>query len=442
MPNIVETVPTPGTFLWARTHDPTRKVHPVMPSPALVRFALTAWYAFQLLERANEPKPRDSPEIRSGDPSADRVLLLGNGPCHGWGVLTHQLGLPGQLSRAIRSRTGRACDVDYVGAESMNVRSARAWLGDRDLESYDAVVIVVGVNDAIRHTPVATWRSALTELIASITPRLRPDAKLHLVGMPPIRSIAGYDNLVGRFAEPQRRRLQNETTAIIRELGLPELIELGPSGVTPEDGAPVYAVHAATLADALAPELVLRAASTRRPALPEAPAWEWSGAGAVLAHQETGGTPALRRLAERAQKRFKVEFAVVSLVNDDRIWHAMNTEVFPPSVPLDLSFCKYTSRRRRRSSWATPPSTRVSPTIRSSSCRSSTSTRVCRSRTRPATSSARSACRVRARSRRRASRWMNSARWPSKPRANCAGTRSPSRTDPSLPLRSRRPFGL
>jgi lysophospholipase L1-like esterase len=313
-----------------------------MPSPALVRFALTAWYAFQLLERANEPKPRDSPEIRSGDPSADRVLLLGNGPCHGWGVLTHQLGLPGQLSRALRSRTGRACDVDYVGAESMNVRSARAWLGDRDLESYDAVVIVVGVNDAIRHTPVATWRSALTELIASITPRLRPDAKLHLVGMPPIRSIAGYDNLVGRFAEPQRRRLQNETTAIIRELGLPELIELGPSGVTPEDGAPVYAVHAATLADALAPELVLRAASTRRPALPEAPAWEWSGAGAVLAHQETGGTPALRRLAERAQKRFKVEFAVVSLVNDDRIWHAMNTEVFPPSVPLDLSFCKYT----------------------------------------------------------------------------------------------------
>ncbi len=313
-----------------------------MPSPALVRFALTAWYAFQLLERANEPKPRDSPEIRSGDPSADRILLLGNGPCHGWGVLTHQLGLPGQLARALRTRTGRACDVDYVGAESMNVRSARAWLGDRDLESYDAVVIVVGVNDAIRHTPVATWRSALTDLIASITPRLRPDAKLHLVGMPPIRSIAGYDNLVGRLAEPQRRRLQDETTAIIRELGLPELIELGPSGVTPEGGAPVYAVHAATLADALAPELVLRAASTRRPALPEAPAWEWSGAGAVLAQQENGGTPALRRLAERAQRRFKVEFAVVSLVNDDRIWHAMNTEVFPPSVPLHLSFCKVT----------------------------------------------------------------------------------------------------
>lgn len=308
-----------------------------MPAPAFIRFALTAWYAFQLLERANEPKPRDSPEIRSGDSSADRILLLGNGPCHGWGVLTHQLGLPGQLARALRSRTGRACDVDYVGAESMNVRSARAWLGDRDLEPYDAVVIVVGVNDAIRHTPVATWRSALTDLIASITPRLRPDARLHLVGMPPIRSIAGYDNLVGRLAEPQRLRLQNETAAIIRELGLPELIELGPSGVTP-----VYAVHAATLADALAPELLLRAPSTWRPALPEAPAWEWSGAGAVLAQQETGGTPALRRLAERAQKRFKVEFAVVSLVNDDRIWHAMNTEVFPPSVPLDLSFCKYT----------------------------------------------------------------------------------------------------
>lgn len=313
-----------------------------MSPPALLRFALSAWYAFQLLERADEPKPRDSPEIRSGDPDADRLLLLGNGPCHGWGVLTHQLGLPGKLARAVTARTGRTADVDYVGAETMNVRSARAWLGDRDLTAYDAVVVVVGVNDAVRHTPVDVWRDALLDLVATIMPRLRPDATLHLAGMPPIRSIVGYDNLVGRLAERHRRRLQAATVGLLEQLGMPSLIELGPSGISGKDGAPVYAVHAATLADRLAPALLVRDRAVVRPALDEPAPWEWSGAGAVVAQAETGGTPELRALAARAQKRFDVELAIVCLVNGDRLWHTNNTGVFPMSAPLELTYCKHT----------------------------------------------------------------------------------------------------
>lgn len=312
-----------------------------MPALSVVRFALSAWYAFNLLERASEPKPRDSPEIRSGDPGADRILLIGNGPCHGWGVLTHQLAVPGQLARAMRARTGRACDVDYVGAESMNARAAGAWLGDRDLEPYDAVVIAVGVNDALRRTPPVDWRNALIDLVAAITPRLRPDTTVHLAGMPPIRSIAGYDTLVGRFAEPHRRRLQDVVRELAVDLGLPPLIELGDPGVPTEDGSAVYAAHAASLADRLAPALLART-PVARPALPEPEPWTWPGAPTVLDPQETGGLPALRALADRAEARFKVEFAVVTILNGDRLWHAMNTEVFPPSVPSKLSYCTYT----------------------------------------------------------------------------------------------------
>jgi GAF domain-containing protein len=311
-----------------------------MALSAPLRFALSAWYAFSLLERANEPKPRDNPEIRSGDELADRVLLLGNGPCHGWGVVTHQLGLPGQLARALRGRTGRACDVDYVGAESMDVRSARAWLGYRDLAPYDLVVVVIGLNDAVRRTPVETWRSALTELVAGILPRLRSDAALYLAGVPPIPAIERYDNLVGRLAEGHRRRLQVATVEVLDQMGLPPLIELGPTGIPGPDGAPVYAVHAATIADRLAPRLKQRT-SAARPAFPSAEPWDWSGSAAVLAQAAHGGASALRGLAKRAQKHFGVELAVVSLVNGDRLWYAMNTEIMPVSVPLELSFCQH-----------------------------------------------------------------------------------------------------
>ncbi|MGV3713987.1 GAF domain-containing protein, partial [Pseudolysinimonas sp.] len=63
---------------------------------------------------------------------------------------------------------------------------------------------------------------------------------------------------------------------------------------------------------------------------------------AVVAQAETGGTPELRALAARAQKRFDVELAIVCLVNGDRLWHTNNTGVFPMSAPLELTYCKHT----------------------------------------------------------------------------------------------------
>jgi GAF domain-containing protein len=130
------------------------------------------------------------------------------------------------------------------------------------------------------------------------------------------------------------------TVAALGELGLPPLIELGPTGIAGPDGAPVYAIHAATLAGRLAPVLRQRTPAAR-PAFPAVAPWSWIGSAAVLDQAANGGAPALRELAKRAQRHFGVELAVVSLVNGDRLWYAMNTEIMPVSVPLELSFCKH-----------------------------------------------------------------------------------------------------
>ncbi|MEO5921077.1 MAG: hypothetical protein ABIQ01_08035, partial [Pseudolysinimonas sp.] len=99
-----------------------------MTSP--LHFPLRALYAFGMMRQRAHMQPQDVPAVRSGSPLADRILLVGNGPSHGWGVVTHQLALTGQLAHAIAARTGRACDADLIGAEAMNVRSALAWVGD------------------------------------------------------------------------------------------------------------------------------------------------------------------------------------------------------------------------------------------------------------------------------------------------------------------------
>jgi GAF domain-containing protein len=104
----------------------------------------------------------------------------------------------------------------------------------------------------------------------------------------------------------------------------------------------VYAQLGGRIAAELAPLLVAARPDPQPREPQEDPVWEWSGAEAVVGLATTGGSPVLRRLAETAQKAFKVELAVVSLANGDRLFYGNNTDVMPESVPLELSFCQYT----------------------------------------------------------------------------------------------------
>lgn len=304
-------------------------------------FALRAWYAFKQLRLRTQPHPTDVPAIRSGDLSADRVLVVGNGPTHGWGVLTQQLALTGQLAGATAGLTGRACDADLIGAEAMNVRSALAWIGDRDLRDIDAVVLVIGTNDALRLTDVHTWEQELFDLLAGIESRTRPETVVTLVGIPPMTSFPAYSGAIARITEKHRERLNTATRRIAkaRRVGY---LDLAAPAVLPGDAAGVYGEFAAEIALEIAPKLrAARPAATARPAQQDR-AWDWSGAPAFVELARTGGDSDLRRLTEQAQKSFGVELAVVSLVEGDRLYHGTNTDVVPTSVPLELSFCKYT----------------------------------------------------------------------------------------------------
>jgi lysophospholipase L1-like esterase len=311
-----------------------------MPA-APVHFALRALYAFGMLRQRAQVQPKDVPAVRSGDPSADRILVVGNGPSHGWGVLTHQLALTGQLADAIAVRTKRACDADLVGAEAMNIRSAYAWIGDRDLRDVDALILMVGFNDALRLTPLATWEEELEAALIGITSRLRTDALLAVVGIPPISSFRSRAGVIARLTDRHRRRLNAAAKSIADHRNIPYIELPVDDARAPEASAAVYRHFADGIADELAPRLLrARTPEPRAPQLDHV--WDWSGTPAIVELARQGGETDLRRLAETAQKSFGVELAVVSLVDGDRLYHGTNTDVVPASVPLELSFCKYT----------------------------------------------------------------------------------------------------
>lgn len=308
-----------------------------------LRGAARLWYAKTLAGAAAVPYARDEPRATAGEGPADHVLLVGNGPAHGWGVSTHRLALCGQLAEAISKATGRAVEVEYVGAELMNAASAVAWLGDRDLSAYHAAVVVMGMNDAVRLTPVTAWERDLQALLDHLRRGLRHGAPVVVAGIQPVESVTAYR---GPFAVLGQRRADALNTATRRIVGstagtawIPlEAAVLEPD--RPHGSVTTYRAWAETLAAASAPLLDAHHAEgvDRRRSMVAARPWHGPAAPALLGTAADRGTPELRRLVNAAKIEFGVALAVVTMLEGDRMWFGAASADTPVSIPLALSY--------------------------------------------------------------------------------------------------------
>jgi lysophospholipase L1-like esterase len=308
-----------------------------------LRGAARLWYAKTLADGGSIPYARDIPHAAAGEGPADHVLLIGNGAAHGWGVSSHQLALCGQLATALFGATGHATEVEYVGAELMNAESALAWLGDHDLSGYDAVVVVMGMNDAVRLTPIAAWQRHLTALLDHLRSGLRHGAPIVVSSIQPVASVLPYRGFLAAVGQRRAAGITLATRAIVdatpgtafAALGEP-MLEAG----RPHGSAATYRAWADELAAVAAPlldEHRSRAAGRRRSKV-EARQWRWAGAPALLHAAGERGTPELRRLVNAAKVEFGVTLAVVTLLEGDRMWFAAASADTPVAIPVSLSY--------------------------------------------------------------------------------------------------------
>jgi GAF domain-containing protein len=308
-----------------------------------LRGAARLWYAKKLADGGAIPYARDEPRAIAGEGAVDQVLLVGNGPAHGWGVMTHQLALCGQLAESLADATGRAAEVEFVGAELMNIESAIAWLGDHDLSIYGAVIVVMGMNDAVRLTPVATWEQGLGRLLEHLRTGLRHDAPIVVAGIQPVASVPAYRGLFAALGQ-RRADAMNEVTERIAAsfvhcayipLDVPEIEHDRPYG-----SMQTYRAWADDLVTATAPLLDEHRArgAERRRAKVGPREWQWPAAPALLEAAAERGTPELRRLVNAAKVELGVTLAVVTLLEGDRMWFAAASADTPVAIPLALSY--------------------------------------------------------------------------------------------------------
>lgn len=303
------------------------------------------WYTKMLLVQQSVPVPRDSPVITSGADDPDRVLLIGNGPTHGWGTVTHELALTGQLARAFTRRTNRPTDIRYIGDEMMPIAATQAWIGDTSLAPFDLVLVVLSLNDAVRLTPAEDYRADMERLLDRLSIETKPSARVVVFGIHDVKSLPEYRGLALRIGQRRADLLNTLTRELVgRYDGFQYVQQTAPEA---EPGRPYGS-------PALYAEWSERFADTCAPALEEARAldpyrfthelteheWVWKPGERIMA--ASGGHESLNRFVQEARTHFGADAAWVSLVDGDQLYYVANTAPTGRGAPSELSICQYT----------------------------------------------------------------------------------------------------
>ena len=152
--------------------------------------------------------------MRIPGPDPDRLLVVGGGIVVGFGVLSHELGIAGHLARQVSSATGRGVNVDILAEADLRVDEVSSRTRDSNLPAYDAILLFLGVTDAIRRTPPRAWQTALTALLEDVGNRTAAGTRILVVGIQPVRLVTTLDNRVGFFAETHARSLDRESIRV------------------------------------------------------------------------------------------------------------------------------------------------------------------------------------------------------------------------------------
>ncbi|MCU1509184.1 MAG: diguanylate cyclase [Glaciihabitans sp.] len=315
---------------------------------------LRAWVASKTGEVNRLPRPVDAPESHSIGFNSDRVLIFGGGPAVGWGVLSHEIALPGALGRALSSRTGRGADVHVAAVPQLKVGSAVNELSRIKLHCYDAIVVTLGVNDAGALTSLAAWRRDLTNTLRLIARQSSSVSRIFVAGVHPIRSIPVYNGPLGSIADAHARKMNAisaEVCSLEPRATYVSLTAPQQSSTFRSSDAMSYLHWGEELADRMAPQLDaerLLADLDRTLSRDQGPDAAKDRAAAVLElgilHDDR--TWQFDSVIAQACTTFGVRSATVSVIDSGHLVHKAQTGNVPQLITLGASFTASVIRER------------------------------------------------------------------------------------------------
>ena len=296
------------------------------------------------------PHPLDSARQFVAGPDPDRVLVLGNGPAIGFGVLTQELSLPGHLARRLAAATNRGASVDVAARRGITAATAPALLGEVRVSRYDAIVLCIGSSDAYNLVSEQRWRADLGRLLDAVRAATTPETVIALLPIRPAQRPSAALGQAGSLVDTHAGRLDRVAEEVCaRRHGVVHVTAAGTMGTAPRTAA-AYDDLAGLIAPVLVERLdrlAARPAPTSARALRALPDPEDARQEALdrTGLVASGSSPRLDRLLRTARELFGITGAAVTLVDGDRVVLKSAVGVDARDIPRSISPCDRTIRQ-------------------------------------------------------------------------------------------------
>jgi hypothetical protein len=290
------------------------------------------------------PRPEGESVVFTQGPRVIRLLLVGGGLAVGYGALTQDLALGGQLGRWITNLSGRGTTIEVLARPDEEISESVALLNEVDLARFDAILTTFGGAEAATFMPAREWRAHLVSLLDQIQRSGPADLHLFVIAIPVIDGIPGF---WGRLTERNVAEL-NATSRDVCEfrttVTFVPLDELDPD----VQGAMDRATYEAW-ARRIAPEVVRGLDPTalhRRRQLERVDAErERQDALDRLGVLDTERDTRFDQLVSSARNLFGVSGAGVNLIDRSRQWVKSAVGMSWLDMPRQESICDFTIRK-------------------------------------------------------------------------------------------------
>ncbi len=308
--------------------------------PSLPRRLLQrAWLSRVAAIRGGLVRPDDTPQATVAGRHPLRVLLIGSGPVSGWGVSSHELGLPGALARALAAETGRGAVVDVVAEPAAGVRRLRSLTRRAGPARFDVVVLSGAVADAVRVPEPAHWGRRLRALLVAV--RGEGAETLVWLGAQPIRAVQPSGEASGRVVREHALRLNAVAEEVCRAEGVLYVpLDAPPHADDARHRSPAdYLFWARQITDALAPRLE---GPETGEAPGELPAGDRVDAINRLRLEEHIGDARLEGIVVTARRTLGADIAVFTVLDAEHEWPIASSGASIAELPIDQSVCRHT----------------------------------------------------------------------------------------------------
>lgn len=201
--------------------------HARWPTRVALRPFFRGWFRARTHDESGWCYPAGPPvvSILGADPA--RILLIGDGPAAGYGVLTHHLGVAGHLARHLAERLDRGVVVTVAARPGDSAHSTLRRIRDQHLGGYHAIVLMLATTDALCLTSRRSWARSMTGLVRTLTSA--GSASVFVTTTASVRLARPLSPFRRRVAGEHARMLDAETRRICTEAATP-MIRLNAAG--------------------------------------------------------------------------------------------------------------------------------------------------------------------------------------------------------------------